>query len=906
MYNLGWCYSNGRNVAVDKEEAAKWFRKAADLGDKEAMYNLGVCYLTGEGVPEDKTETVKWYRKAAALGNPMAARNLGNCYINAFGVERDFDEAVKWFRVAAEQDLPEAFYSLGICYMHGQGVEVDKTLAVEYFRKAADGGYYLAQQVLEKCEEDGVEEDADEMERSQLSVAFKDGLQLAEQGQKEAQYRTANHYVEGLGVEQDIYEAIKWYRKAAEQGHAKAQHELAMCYYEGDGVDKNMREAIKWCRKAAEQGYARSQFSLGAAYANGEGVDKDEVEAAKWLHKSAEQGHPFAQYELAKFYLDGVGVEKNFDKAIDYLQKAAEQGLEDAQKALVHINAKIMEDRLPRLREAAEQGDADAQFDLFCCYWNGIGVEQDRNEADEWLQKAIDQGHEEAKQTRMKINVEILKYAAEQGDADAQFRLALCYDRGVGVEQDTEESIKWSRKAAEHGDERAQYYLGAAHFKGDGVIKDQREAVRWWQEAAKQGNAKAQSNLGGCYLAGNGVEVDATEAVNWWQKAADQGNATAQYDLGMCYFRGTGIAKDEQEAVKWLQKSAGQEYDRAKRALGYIKETGKTKEKADGSLATFTVPYGAVENVIFSPDDQFILAGRSTGEINLWKIGQGKKRSKDCFDRSASPEQHWRTVNGLWFSKDGKSFFTGGDDGKVYKWNATSSELLQCYVCADLLWDANPGHGIHTIAMSANEKWLAASGYLPSVEEDIGFVVWNLKTATMCGFETFIDSKRGGACYATSVAFSPDHQSLLVTGGHEVHLYELGNDGEIGELTRIDFGFEGWSYCGTFSPSGRWIMATSDDKTVKVWDTVSNTMYRTFEHPDCVRQAVFSPDERLVLSGCTDGIARLWNLETGEEICCFEGHTDQIEYGVAFSTKGDLVATGSYDGTVKLWKVPQH
>jgi len=209
---------------------------------------------------------------------------------------------------------------------------------------------------------------------------------------------------------------------------------------------------------------------------------------------------------------------------------------------------------------------------------------------------------------------------------------------------------------------------------------------------------------------------------------------------------------------------------------------------------------------------------------------------------------------------------------------------------------------------------LAASGELSNAEKSSSFVVWNLKTKNLCGKKEFIGGEfechsRGkhfqqGQYVATSVAFSPDNRYIVATGGNEVHLYEFGSDGEVGDHTTIAFGFEDFTYCGTFSPSGRWIMATSDDKTVRVWDVANNKLYQRFDHPDKVRQAVFSPDERLVLTGCHDGTARLWNLETGDAICCFEGHADQIEYGVAFSTKGDLIATGSYDKTVKIWRVP--
>ena len=58
---------------------------------------------------------------------------------------------------------------------------------------------------------------------------------------------------------------------------------------------------------------------------------------------------------------------------------------------------------------------------------------------------------------------------AEQGDAEAQHNLGLCYINGYGVQQSYEEAAKWFRKAAEQGNASAQYDLGLCYDNGDGV-----------------------------------------------------------------------------------------------------------------------------------------------------------------------------------------------------------------------------------------------------------------------------------------------------------------------------------------------------------------------------------------------------------------------------------------------------
>ena len=116
---------------------------------------------------------------------------------------------------------------------------------------------------------------------------------------------------------------------------------------------------------------------------------------------------------------------------------------------------------------------------------------------------------------------------------------------------------------AEQGDAEAQYGLGICYYDGLGVTKNAVEAVKWFRKAAEQNDAEAQEELGGCYERGEGVAKDEGEAVKWFRKAAEQNSASAQYVLGIRYNKGQGVAKDEGEAVKWFRKAAEQNYNGA-------------------------------------------------------------------------------------------------------------------------------------------------------------------------------------------------------------------------------------------------------------------------------------------------------------------------------------------------------
>ena len=84
----------------DYPNAARWFTKAAELGEAEAQFSLGNMYAEGHGVPQDDQQSVSLFRKAAEQGFAPAQVNLGVMYTQGQGIERDMVEAHKWFNIA--------------------------------------------------------------------------------------------------------------------------------------------------------------------------------------------------------------------------------------------------------------------------------------------------------------------------------------------------------------------------------------------------------------------------------------------------------------------------------------------------------------------------------------------------------------------------------------------------------------------------------------------------------------------------------------------------------------------------------------------------------------------------------------------------------------------------------------
>lgn len=121
-----------------------------------------------------------------------------------------------------------------------------------------------------------------------------------------------------------ITSSISALKEAALKGDAVAQFDLGKCFHEGVDVQVNHEEALKWYTQSAEQGYFKAQHNLSLMYYNGVGVKKDHTKAADWLNKALTQGLSQSQFYLASLYANGDGVPKNDAVAFSWYLKAAD------------------------------------------------------------------------------------------------------------------------------------------------------------------------------------------------------------------------------------------------------------------------------------------------------------------------------------------------------------------------------------------------------------------------------------------------------------------------------------------------------------------------------------------------------------------------------------------------------
>ncbi|ETO22735.1 WD-40 repeat-containing protein [Reticulomyxa filosa] len=119
-------------------------------------------------------------------------------------------------------------------------------------------------------------------------------------------------------------------------------------------------------------------------------------------------------------------------------------------------------------------------------------------------------------------------------------------------------------------------------------------------------------------------------------------------------------------------------------------------------------------------------------------------------------------------------------------------------------------------------------------------------------------------------------------------------------------GLEGhsrWVNDAQFSLDGTMIISSSDDQTIRLWDTKSCAEIQTLEgHTIDVRRAQFSPNGKTIISCSFDQTIRLWDVQSGKQIKSIEGHDMPIN-DVQFSPNGKMVVSSSDDEKIKIWDI---
>ena len=139
-YEIGLRFAEGKGVATNYDEAAKWYDRAAQAGVIPATFRLGTLYEKGLGVKKDTDIARRYYAQAAERGNAKAMHNLAVLDADGGGRGANYKSAAQWFRKAADRGVADSQFNLAILYARGIGVEQNLAESYKWFSLAAAQG----------------------------------------------------------------------------------------------------------------------------------------------------------------------------------------------------------------------------------------------------------------------------------------------------------------------------------------------------------------------------------------------------------------------------------------------------------------------------------------------------------------------------------------------------------------------------------------------------------------------------------------------------------------------------------------------------------------------------------------------------------------------------------------------
>ena len=251
FYKIGVMYKNGFGTEADMDKAIDYFKRSAELNNKNGLYEYGKALLLGENITQDIPKAMDCLEKAVRLGNLNAKRFLALEYISGEHIEQDIDKGIEMLTECAVGGDTLSCFLLGKIYFKGEFVNRDLSKAEKYLLKSdKDNGH-------------------------------------------------ACYYLGRLYLEEEIYDlnkAVEWLEKAVNYDEIKAyaSYSLAKILLENNKYH-NSERAVKLLVSAADENNWAS-FLLGRLYLFGtEDIEKDKEKAMEWLNRSADDGNVYAQ-----------------------------------------------------------------------------------------------------------------------------------------------------------------------------------------------------------------------------------------------------------------------------------------------------------------------------------------------------------------------------------------------------------------------------------------------------------------------------------------------------------------------------------------------------------------------------------------------------------------------------------
>ncbi|KAK8835343.1 hypothetical protein M9Y10_017871 [Tritrichomonas musculus] len=543
-----------RNISVAK----KYFKKASDAGDAEAMYEYGKILFK---------KSMELFEKSK---------------IN--GCQKSDDYIMKQLQKKEENNQ--------------QTIVVTET--EDFLESEINPIINEADQIDNKIEDKMISSSSFRLTKAERAIISKakeakSMKQLANDGDVAAMVQYGIALTKGEGIQKDLRAACHYFKRAADEGNAEGMLHYGIMLEHGYGIPINKRKACRYYRIASDKGNIEAMNYYGLMLLSGEGVEIDRRELYRYYNKrhnndsekvdkikachyfkvAADRGNVDAMLNYALMLLKGEGVQINKEESCRYFKAAADSGNTEAMMIYSSLLMKgegikiNKEEACYYSRLAADGGNFKAMYDYGIMLFKGEGTSINKVESAKYLKMAADRGNSNAmlqyglmlsNGDGVQINKEAacyyFKLAANKRNIEAMRNYGLMLAKGEGISIDKKKACFYLKKAADRGNVEAMLNYGLMSKKGEGVPVNKQEACKYFKNAADKGNVKAMLNYGLMLLKGEGVQINKRKACNYIKNAAYKGNVKAMLQYALMLENGEGVAVNKEEAQYYYKMAA--------------------------------------------------------------------------------------------------------------------------------------------------------------------------------------------------------------------------------------------------------------------------------------------------------------------------------------------------------------
>lgn len=260
-YSIAQMYRYGEYVTKDNDTAQRYYKQALsgflkiesdDMANDDLFYKLGQMFKFGLGTDSDVTKAIEYFRRSAEMNNKNGLFEYGKALLIGEHIPQDTDSALKILEKAVKLKNSNAKRFLALEYISGEHLEQDIEKGIALLTECADSGDVIASYRLGKIYLQGeiMFQNLDKAERYLL---------LAEDNEY-VQYALAKLYLQEEKYE--IQKAVNYFGRSADKNHW-ASYQLGRIYLFGAAeLTKDKEQAIEWFTKSANDGNEYAQAML--------------------------------------------------------------------------------------------------------------------------------------------------------------------------------------------------------------------------------------------------------------------------------------------------------------------------------------------------------------------------------------------------------------------------------------------------------------------------------------------------------------------------------------------------------------------------------------------------------------------------------------------------------------------